>query len=108
MPQACNFIKKETVAQVFSCEFCEISKNTFVYGVPSFSGKRDNFFLSSTLFRKWDYHRYFKVPKYASGTEPWYCLYFNLKGVMNRLSFLLKITMITEKQKLARNQFLSV
>ena len=24
-----NFIKKETLAQVFSCEFCEISKNTF-------------------------------------------------------------------------------
>ena len=28
-PQACNFIKKETLAQAFSCEFCEISKNTF-------------------------------------------------------------------------------
>ena len=26
---ACNFIKKETLAQVFSCGFCEISKNTF-------------------------------------------------------------------------------
>ena len=26
-PDACNFIKKETLAQVFSCEFCEISKN---------------------------------------------------------------------------------
>ena len=26
---ACSFIKKETLAQVFSCEFCEISKNTF-------------------------------------------------------------------------------
>ena len=26
---ACNFINKETLAQVFSCEFCEISKNTF-------------------------------------------------------------------------------
>ena len=25
----CNFIKKETLAQVFSCEFCEISKKTF-------------------------------------------------------------------------------
>ena len=25
----CNFIKKETLAQVFSCEFCEISKSTF-------------------------------------------------------------------------------
>ena len=29
-PQACNFIKKETLAQVFSCEFCEISKNSFL------------------------------------------------------------------------------
>ena len=27
--QACNFIKKEALAQVFSCEFCEISKSTF-------------------------------------------------------------------------------
>ena len=26
--EACNFIKKEVLAQVFSCEFCEISKNT--------------------------------------------------------------------------------
>ena len=25
----CNFIKKETLAQLFSCEFCQISKNTF-------------------------------------------------------------------------------
>ena len=27
--EACHFIKKETVAQMFSCEFCEIFKNTF-------------------------------------------------------------------------------
>ena len=25
----CNFMKKETLAQVLSCEFCEISKSTF-------------------------------------------------------------------------------
>ena len=25
----CNFVKKETLAQVLSYEFCEISKNTF-------------------------------------------------------------------------------
>ena len=25
----CSFIKRETLKQVFSCEFCEISKNTF-------------------------------------------------------------------------------
>ena len=24
-----NFVKKETLAQVFSCEVCEVSKNTF-------------------------------------------------------------------------------
>ena len=29
--EACKFIKKETLAQVFSCEFCEISKNIFTY-----------------------------------------------------------------------------
>ena len=27
--QACNFIKKETLTQAFSCELCEIFKNTF-------------------------------------------------------------------------------
>ena len=30
----CNFIKKETLAQVFSCEFCEIFKNNFCYRTP--------------------------------------------------------------------------
>ena len=31
---ACNFIKKEALTQVFSCEFCEISKNTSSYRTP--------------------------------------------------------------------------
>ena len=31
LPLACNFINKETLAQVFSNEFCEISRNTFYY-----------------------------------------------------------------------------
>ena len=30
MPETCNFVKKETLAQLFSCEFCQNSKNTFV------------------------------------------------------------------------------
>ena len=29
MRKACNFIKKVTLAQVFSCEFCKIFKNTY-------------------------------------------------------------------------------
>ena len=28
-PQACNVIKKETLTQLSSSEFCKISKNTF-------------------------------------------------------------------------------
>ena len=29
MSEPCNFIKTETLLLVFSCEFCNISKNTF-------------------------------------------------------------------------------
>ena len=32
---AWNFNKKESLAQVFFCEFCEISKNTYFYRTPS-------------------------------------------------------------------------
>ena len=34
MIEAYNFIETETLEQVFSCEFCEISKNTFFYRTP--------------------------------------------------------------------------
>ena len=30
-----NRVKEETLEQVFSCEFCEIFKNTFFYRTPS-------------------------------------------------------------------------
>ena len=36
--KACNFIKKETRAQVFSCEFCEIFRNTYFVERLSFFG----------------------------------------------------------------------
>ena len=31
---SCNFIKKETLTQVLSCESCEIFKNTFLHRTP--------------------------------------------------------------------------
>ena len=34
LEETCNFIKKETLAQVFSSEFCEISRNTFSNRTP--------------------------------------------------------------------------
>ena len=52
--QGCNFIKKETLTQVFSCEFCEISKNTFSteHLQTTASSKRFLLFLKMTIFRK--------------------------------------------------------
>ena len=42
--EACNFIEKETLAQVFFYEFCEISKNTFftehLWTIASANSKR--------------------------------------------------------------------
>ena len=32
--EICNFVKKETLTLVFSCEFCEISKSTVFYRTP--------------------------------------------------------------------------
>ena len=50
MPQACNFIKKETLTQVFSFEFCEISKNTFCYRRPLVAASEVIIFLSVMNF----------------------------------------------------------
>ena len=49
----CNFIKKETLAQVFSCEFCEISKNTFSYGTPPVAASVNERLTFLILFSKY-------------------------------------------------------
>ena len=50
----CNFFKRDTLAQVFSCEFCEISKNTHFYRTPpvavSDTGIRLFVFIACVLF----------------------------------------------------------
>ena len=33
-PEACNFIKKEAMVQLFFCEFCKIFKSSFYYRTP--------------------------------------------------------------------------
>ena len=40
-----TLFKKETLAQVFSCEFCKISKNIFSYRTPLVAASGLNFFL---------------------------------------------------------------
>ena len=45
----CNFIKKESLAQVFFCEFCEVSKSTFFYRTPLVAASaRNNLFKAHT------------------------------------------------------------
>ena len=46
-----NFAIKETLAQMFSCEFCEISKNTCFYRTPPVAVSLVCQFLETT-FRK--------------------------------------------------------
>ena len=41
--KACNFIERETLAQVFPCEFCKISKSTFCYRAPSVAASVFNY-----------------------------------------------------------------
>ena len=52
--QACNFIKKEALAQVFSFEFCKIFKNTSSYMTPpvAASGHIDNY-VGDTEWQSW-------------------------------------------------------
>ena len=40
--QACNFIKKGTLAKVFSCLFYEISKKNLLYRTPQVSASKRN------------------------------------------------------------------
>ena len=50
---SCNFIKKETLAQVFSCEFFEIYKNTFFteHLRPTASANRIKGFRETSIFK---------------------------------------------------------
>ena len=58
------FLKKETLAQVFSCKFCEISKNIFYHRAPVVTPKTfrctvHGFFLLIRVFRLHFSHKMF-------------------------------------------------
>ena len=57
--QAWNFIKKETLAQVFSCEFYEIAKNNFSFTTPPVAASVMKFVFEADetfpLKRKWSF-----------------------------------------------------
>ena len=47
---ACNFVKEETLAQVFSCEFCKISENNFFKGHLRATASLCSITKSSTVY----------------------------------------------------------
>ena len=55
----CNFIRKDTLAQVFSCEFFKIAKNIFPFRTTPVAASVMRFFFKAgeTLpsKRKWSY-----------------------------------------------------
>ena len=48
-----TLLKKEALVQVFSCEFCEISKNTFLQRTPLVAASVKNSFEQRDLDKNW-------------------------------------------------------
>ena len=77
--KACNFIKNEVLAQVFSCEFCEISKNTFSteYLWTTASKQRATCFIKwlyvkSSQFQVWGASRLHAGTSFISYLYTWF------------------------------------
>ena len=76
--QACNFIKKESLVKVFSCDFCEISKNTFFLQNTSGGCFCTNFTFIETVNKLflsclaafWPLKFYPLIQLYSSGLQP--------------------------------------
>ena len=50
LPDSCNVVKKETLTQVFFCDFCEISKNIFFYVTRPVAASGKKFEINMILF----------------------------------------------------------
>ena len=50
MIRPATLLKKETLAQVFSCEFCEISKNSFSYRTPLVAASEKFLYRSKDVY----------------------------------------------------------
>ena len=58
-PETCNFIKRETLTQVFSCEFSEFFKNTFFIGDLRTTASTSEVFEEEYLFVLFDVEPFF-------------------------------------------------
>ena len=65
-----RLIEKETLAQVFSCEFCEISKNTFSYRTPPWAAPEwdNSLFQEKTLSPLLNHQKLLIIPSFQCET----------------------------------------
>ena len=54
-------MKKESLAQVFCCEFCEISKNTFFYKTPVVTASKSIIYRTAAVIESMEEVFYKKV-----------------------------------------------
>ena len=62
--EACNFIKKDTLTQVFSCEFSEIFKNNFFHRTSPVVASACK--CANTIGRKEKGKFFFRIPESRS------------------------------------------
>ena len=76
--QVCNFIKIETLAQAFSCEFCKISKSTFSYRLPTVAPSAACSFIKIEIPTKMFFYEFGKISKniFWQSTSRWLLLKF--------------------------------
>ena len=85
--KACNFIKKETLAQVFSCECCEISKSTYFHRAPLAAASSMTKFNQEKQEKRTDKHPlsilhwkiriYIKFKSKMHAHKQWHCYNFH-------------------------------
>ena len=65
---ACNFINKQTLAQVLSCEFCEISKNSFFTEHLWATASEEHLQPAASTFLETVWKQHSSHPNLAKGT----------------------------------------
>ena len=55
----CKFIKKETLAQVISCKFCKLFKNTFLYRTNLVAASDNTTFTTEPMKQQIKTHDFF-------------------------------------------------
>ena len=70
-----TLLKKETLAQVSSCGFCEISKNTFLYRTPLVAASVFMNDLIKDLHSKVAMDKIKKAAKHVAATLLLFCFY---------------------------------